>query len=87
MLTVSVSTVSDRAARITISDTGSGIAPEAKERMFEPFFTTKQVGSGCGLGLSIVHGIVKQLNGTIEVQSVLGEGSVFTVELPLAGRG
>ena len=68
--------------RMTVSDTGSGIGPSAQERLFEPFFTTKATGEGTGLGLSVVHGIVRGHGGEIVVQSEPGEGSTFTVFLP-----
>jgi two-component system, cell cycle sensor histidine kinase and response regulator CckA len=73
---------SGRYARITIRDTGCGMSPEILNRIFEPFFTTKEVGQGTGLGLAVVHGIVKNYNGAILVQSRPGEGSVFEVFLP-----
>lgn len=66
--------------RISITDTGSGIAPDEKEKIFEPFFTTKE--NGTGLGLSIVHRIVENHNGLIKVDSELGKGSTFTLFLP-----
>jgi two-component system, NtrC family, sensor histidine kinase PilS len=66
--------------RITITDSGNGIAPEEKEKIFEPFFTTKE--SGTGLGLSIVHKIIENHEGLIKVDSELGRGSTFTVFLP-----
>lgn len=70
---------------VAISDTGSGIPEEIRTRIFEPFFTTKAVGKGTGLGLSISYDIVKKHGGTIDLQSALGEGTTFTVRLPIAG--
>jgi two-component system NtrC family sensor kinase len=68
---------------VSIADTGSGIAPENINRIFEPFFTTKAVGSGTGLGLSLSYGIVNKHGGKIEVASTPGEGTMFTVRLPV----
>jgi two-component system NtrC family sensor kinase len=67
---------------ISITDTGSGIAPENVERIFDPFFTTKEVGHGTGLGLSVSYGIIQTHQGDISVSSVPGSGSRFTVTLP-----
>ena len=64
-----------------VRDNGIGMPPEVAERCMEPFFTTKEVGEGMGLGLSIVHGIVREFGMTIDTESVMGEGSVFRVRM------
>jgi PAS domain S-box-containing protein len=72
--------------RLRVSDTGSGIPPRVLDRLFDPFFTTKGVGEGTGLGLSLVHGIVTDLGGAIDIRSAIGEGTAFTIWLPTAGE-
>jgi two-component system, cell cycle sensor histidine kinase and response regulator CckA len=73
-------------ARLWVSDTGHGMAPDISERIFEPFFTTKKPGQGTGMGLAAVHGIVKSCAGAVLVTSTVGEGSLFEVFLPLMPR-
>jgi len=68
--------------RLEVEDSGVGIAPGVLERIFDPFFTTKEIGVGTGLGLSLVHGIVTDLGGGIEVRSELGRGTTLTVFVP-----
>ena len=71
-------------AEIRISDTGSGMSAEVRARVFDPFFTTKEVGEGTGQGLAIAHNVVKKHHGSISVESAPGQGSCFTIRLPLA---
>src|SRR6185503_18801520 len=68
--------------RITVKDSGHGIAPEVIDRIFEPFFTTKPAGRGTGLGLALVHAVVMEHHGFIDVVSELGRGTTFMVWLP-----
>ncbi|MBI5604410.1 MAG: PAS domain S-box protein [Deltaproteobacteria bacterium] len=72
-----------RHIRLSFEDTGSGIPPEILHKIFDPFFTTKPVGMGTGLGLAVSYGIVKDHEGEIRVESTPGEGSRFTVDLPI----
>ena len=81
---ITISTVflpDNKFVNITVSDTGKGMAPEVADKIFEPFFTTRDIGTG--LGLAITHGIIGRHGGDIRVQSRLGQGTTFTIRLPL----
>jgi hypothetical protein len=73
-----------QSAVIEVADTGSGIPSEHLSRIYDPFFTTKSIGQGTGLGLSIAYGIVREHNGTMQVESSVGQGTRFTLRLPLS---
>ena len=68
--------------RLRFSDTGQGMDPQVRERAFDPLFTTREVGQGVGMGLAVVHGIVKSHAGAVRLESAPGQGAVFTVYLP-----
>ncbi len=72
---------------VTIADTGIGISDDIKDKVFEPFFTTKEVGKGTGLGLSISYGIIKDYDGTIEVETEPDKGTTFKITLPACDEG
>lgn len=76
-----------RYVRLAVTDTGEGIGPEVIDRVFDPFFTTKAVGEGSGMGLAVIYGIVKSLNGYISVDSEQSTGSTFQVLLPASQSG
>jgi two-component system NtrC family sensor kinase len=77
----------ENAVSIKVRDTGPGISPEDEKRIFEPFFTTRGPEGGIGLGLSITFGLVRKLKGDISVQSKLGEGTTFEINLPINTQG
>ncbi len=70
--------------KLSVKDTGRGIEPDITEKIFDPYFTTKEMGKGTGMGLSIVHGIIKNHDGWIRVSSIPGRGSTFDIFFPVA---
>lgn len=89
VLTIAAENASDEAgdfARISVRDTGTGMAPEVQARAFEPFYSTKGPGRGTGLGLSQVHGFAEQSGGSVAIESRLGQGTVVTLLLPRAQK-
>jgi signal transduction histidine kinase len=82
-ITITTQSLTPGTVQIRIADTGCGIPPEDLRRIFDPFFTTKPIGQGTGLGLSIVYGIVRKHFGSIEVESKVGQGSTFILNLPI----
>jgi two-component system NtrC family sensor kinase len=83
-VTITAARAGSDGLKITVRDTGCGIAPENLSKIFDPFFTTKPEGQGTGLGLAICHGIIYRLGGAISVASEVGKGTTFTISLPLA---
>ncbi len=73
-----------RYVKVTVSDTGLGIDPDIIDRIFDPYFTTRKFGQGSGMGLAVVHGVVKSHGGTVTVTSKVGKGSIFQLYFPLA---
>jgi two-component system NtrC family sensor kinase len=82
-----VTRADEHGAIVEVGDTGSGIPAEALSRIYDPFFTTKEIGKGTGLGLSITYGIVQEHGGTIACDSHVGQGTRFSIRLPLAEIG
>jgi len=76
----------DSKIEITVQDSGTGISRENIKKIYDPFFTTKAVGKGTGLGLSVSYGIVQEHGGNISVESKLGQGTAFKLELPLVRK-
>lgn len=89
ILTIRTGVADDGRLELVVADTGHGMEEEVREHIFEPFFTTKGdgEGKGLGLGLAVVYGIVQRHHAAIEVDSVAGEGSTFTIRFPAAGEG
>jgi PAS domain S-box-containing protein len=81
-LTLRTSVTSPNAIRLEVGDTGVGVPPERLQDIFTPFYTTKAPGQGTGLGLSVVHEIIRRYQGVIQVQSQVGAGTTFTIDLP-----
>ncbi|MGL1887055.1 MAG: ATP-binding protein [Reichenbachiella sp.] len=82
--TITIRTIDKDAdnVQIQVQDDGKGIPEEVRRKIFDPFYTTKSVGKGTGLGLSITYGIIEKHGGTITVDSTVGKGTIFTVNIP-----
>ena len=74
---------SDSFIWIMITDTGTGISTEDHKKIFDPFYTTKEVGKGTGLGLFVVHQIIKRYHGLIEIEGQIGKGTIVSIKLPI----
>jgi PAS domain S-box-containing protein len=85
-LTITTRAIEAGQVEIQVNDTGQGIAPEYLNKVFDPFFTTMPVGKGTGLGLSISYSVIQQHQGTIEVESQVGQGTTFYIRLPAGGK-
>jgi two-component system NtrC family sensor kinase len=85
-INIDVAPLDKKRVSVSIADDGVGIEKENLKRIFEPFFTTKE-GAGTGLGLSITYGIIQKLGGNISVESQVGQGTCFTVLLPIEQEG
>lgn len=83
VIEIKIGIISEEKIKISIIDNGSGIENKNLKKVFEPFFTTKEIGSGTGLGLSVSYGIIKKHKGNINVESELGQGTIFTIILPI----
>jgi two-component system NtrC family sensor kinase len=79
---IRVTSRAEKDVQVVVADTGSGIPEENLKKVFEPFFTTKEPGQGTGLGLSLSYGIVKQMGGSIDLKSKVGEGTEVTIAFP-----
>ena len=86
-LTLKTRNSRQREVMVTVTDTGVGIPKESFSLIFEPFYCSKKAGSGVGLGLSVVYGIIRDHKGNIKVHSVVGQGTTFTIRLPAVKPG